>query len=107
MKLDNMFKKTKHVSNVKNISKANTVQPEVPEGLLKKCNKCGKAIVAEDAKANYNICQWADFRFTPIEGCYAGDDNRFEEWIRIVFRNPDELTKGMRKKSRVFRKRRT
>ena len=83
MKLDNMFKKTKHVSNVKNISKANTVQPEVPEGLLKKCNKCGKAIVAEDAKANYNICPKCGgyFRIHAYRRiAMLADDDSFEEW---------------------------
>lgn len=83
MKLDNMFKKTRHVSDVKNITKANTIQPEVPEGLLKKCNKCGKAIVAEDAKANYNICPKCGgyFRIHAYRRiAMLADEDSFEEW---------------------------
>ena len=30
--------------------------PEVPEGLMRKCNQCGKAIIAEDAEQGYYIC---------------------------------------------------
>ena len=46
MKLHNMFKKT--VGKEHGTSK-NTKVRNVPEGLLKKCNKCGAAILAEDA----------------------------------------------------------
>ena len=34
----------------------NTKVRNVPEGLLKKCNKCGAAILAEDAVNNNYIC---------------------------------------------------
>ena len=47
MKLQNMFKKTSvraHYISLKN------ARPEVPAGLLRKCNKCGAAIIAEDVK---------------------------------------------------------
>ena len=31
-------------------------RPQVPEGLLRRCNKCGAAIIAEDVKQGYYIC---------------------------------------------------
>lgn len=49
MKLQNMFKKTSvraHYISLKN------ARPEVPAGLLRKCNKCGAAIIAEDVKTD-------------------------------------------------------
>lgn len=48
MKLDNMFKKTRIVSRIQSHSAVRASRPEVPEGLLRKCNKCGAAIIAED-----------------------------------------------------------
>lgn len=40
MKLDNVFKKTRIAVGRKNYITF-TRRPEVPEGLLRKCNKCG------------------------------------------------------------------
>ena len=45
MKLDNVFKKTRIAVGRKNYITF-TRRPEVPEGLLRKCNKCGGAIIA-------------------------------------------------------------
>mgnify|MGYP000248427890 CR=1 FL=1 len=42
MKLQNMFKK-----NRKSYIPLKSERPEVPEGLLKKCNKCGAAILTK------------------------------------------------------------
>lgn len=56
MKLDNMFKKTRIVSRIQSHSAVRASRPEVPEGLLRKCNKCGAAIIAEDVKQEYYIC---------------------------------------------------
>ena len=56
MKLDNMFKKTRIVSRIQSHNAARASRPEVPEGLLRKCNKCGAAIIAEDVKQGYYIC---------------------------------------------------
>ena len=54
MKLDNMFKKNRGTS-MKRIAHRQT-GPEVPEGLMRKCNQCGKAIIAEEAEQGYYIC---------------------------------------------------
>ena len=56
MKLDNVFKKTRHSSGRKGYISLNSAKPEVPEGLLRKCNKCGSAIISEDVKSDYYIC---------------------------------------------------
>ena len=56
MKLENMFKKTRISSRTQGHGFGRTIRPEVPEGLLRKCNKCGGAIIAEDVKAGYYIC---------------------------------------------------
>ena len=54
MKLDNMFKKNRSTS-IKRIAHRQA-GPEVPEGLMRKCNQCEKAIIAEEAEQGYYIC---------------------------------------------------
>ena len=66
MKLDNMFKKTRIVSRIQSHSAVRASRPEVPEGLLRKCNKCGAAIIAEDVKQNTQIKDSAAVRDKPI-----------------------------------------
>lgn len=56
MKLDNMFKKTRRPSGRKGHIGGKRRSPEVPEGLLCKCNKCQKAIITEDVIAGGYIC---------------------------------------------------
>lgn len=53
MDLSNMFKKNRAVSGK---STGAGHRPNVPEGLFRKCNKCGAAIVAEEVKRDYYIC---------------------------------------------------
>ena len=50
MKLQNMFKK-----NRKSYIPLKSERPEVPEGLLKKCNKCGAAILTEEVKSAISV----------------------------------------------------
>lgn len=78
--LSEMFKKTNYIP-IK--SKVAEQQPEVPEGLLRKCNKCGGAIFAEEAKKNYNICPKCGgyFRVHARRRIQMiADENTFEEW---------------------------
>ena len=57
MKLSNMFKKTSRRGYISlGEGKPAHMAPEVPEGLLKKCNVCKSAILTEDVKKGYYIC---------------------------------------------------
>ena len=58
----------------------------MPQGLLRKCNKCGQPVYVEDVKNNYYICPKCDgyFRvhaYRRIE--MVIDDGTFEEWYPI------------------------
>ena len=92
MKLENMFKKTRAVSGRKGYISLRERRPEVPEGLLRKCNKCGSAIIAEDVRRGYYICPKCGgyFRvhaYRRIE--MITDDGTFEEWDKeLVGGNP-------------------
>ena len=82
MKLDNVFKKTRIAVGRKNYITF-TRRPEVPEGLLRKCNKCGGAIIAEDVKKDHYICPKCGGYFRVharrrIE--MITDEGSFEEW---------------------------
>lgn len=94
MKLENMFKKTRSISSRKAYIPLRESRPEVPEGLLRKCNKCGSAIIAEDVKRGYYICPKCGgyFRvhaYRRIE--MIADDGTFQEWDRdLVGQNPME-----------------
>ena len=87
MKLQNMFKKIRKTgsSNKEN-------RPEVPQGLLKKCNKCQAAIFTEDVKRAGYICPKCHgyFRVHAKERIrMVADENTFEEWdARMEFVNP-------------------
>lgn len=89
MNLKDMFKKPSGRSHY--ISLRNS-RPEVPTGLLRKCNKCGAAIIAEDVKNGYYICPKCHgyFRvhaYRRIE--MIADEGSFEEWDKeIDFVNP-------------------
>lgn len=92
MKLKDMFKKT---SNRSHYISLKTGRPEVPAGLLRKCNKCGAAIIAEDVKNGYYICPKCHgyFRihaYRRIE--MLADEGSFEEWDKeMEFVNPLEF----------------
>ena len=103
MKLHNMFKKT--VGKEHGTSK-NTKVRNVPEGLLKKCNKCGAAILAEDAVNNNYICPKCHGYFRMHAGRrieMIADPGTFEEWdAKMKFENPLEFS-GYEEKVRRLR----
>lgn len=101
MKLQNMFKKIKKTSSSQKEKK-----PEVPQGLLKKCNKCGAAIFTEDVKWAGYICPkchgyfrvhaWERIRMTV-------DEDTFEEWdAQMDFVNPLQF-KGYESKVKTLK----
>ena len=96
MKLQNMFKK-----NRKSYIPLKSERPEVPEGLLKKCNKCGAAILTEEVKSAGYICLKCQgyFRVHAYERIrMTVDEDSFEEWEKdMEFVNPLEF-KGYEEK---------
>jgi len=96
MKLQNMFKK-----NRKSYIPLKSERPEVPEGLLKKCNKCGAAILTEEVKSAGYICPKCQgyFRVHAYERFrMTVDEDSFEEWEKdMEFVNPLEF-KGYEEK---------
>ncbi len=93
MKLKGMFKKTCYEPQ-KSTSGHGTAnqKPEVPDGLLKKCNICKAAIFSEEVKNGHYICPKCHgyFRmdaYRRIE--MIVDAGSFEEWDKgIASRNP-------------------
>lgn len=90
--LRNMFKKTYTRIDTKFKSQDKAHQPNIPEGLWRKCNKCGQPIYVEDVKNNYYVCPKCDgyFRvhaYRRIE--MIADAGSFEEWNKVMpFCNP-------------------
>ncbi len=88
--LKDMFKKTYTLLDTK--YKKTSDEPSIPQGLWRKCNKCGQPIYVEDVKNNYYICPKCNgyFRvhaYRRIE--MIVDDGTFEEWNKeMPFENP-------------------
>ena len=82
MKLKSIFKKTPVIKpEVKET--ASQIKPEVPEGLLKRCNKCGKGIFTEDYKKNLYICpKCGGYLRMPAQKRieFLTEADSFEEW---------------------------
>lgn len=106
MKLDNMFKKTNPSPDKKGYISLGRSGPMVPEGLLRKCNKCGSAIIAEDVRRDFYICPRCGgyFRvhaYRRIE--MIADEGSFEEWDK-EFRGGNPLEyKGYEEKLAALR----
>ena len=104
MKLQNMFKK-----NRKSYIPLKSERPEVPEGLLKKCNKCGAAILTEEVKSAGYICPKCQgyFRVHAYERIrMTVDEDSFEEWEKDIefvnpleFRGYEEKVKSLKEKT--------
>ena len=58
MRLHNMFKKTGE--KITSIHSRNRRKPEAPEGILKKCNKCGAAILTDEEATICNVPEISD-----------------------------------------------
>ena len=104
MKLQNMFKK-----NRKSYIPLKSERPEVPEGLLKKCNKCGAAILTEEVKSAGYICPKCQgyFRVHAYGRIrMTVDEDSFEEWEKdmefvnpLEFRGYEEKVKSLKEKT--------
>ena len=89
MKLGNMFKKTNQknyitLTNRKaNVQNSGESSPEVPEGLMRKCNACRAVVLAESIIGNQYICPKCGNYFSVparrrIE--MLADEESFKEW---------------------------
>ena len=89
--LRDMFKKTYTLIDTKYKTPAKE-EPNIPEGLWRKCNKCGQPVYVEDVKNNYYVCPKCKgyFRvhaYRRIE--MVVDEGTFEEWNKqMEFSNP-------------------
>ena len=106
MKLSNMFKKTNRKNYISlteaqgmgesrfygTPESAKESAPEVPEGLLRKCNACKAAVLTDDVKQNYYICPKCNnyFRVHAARRVeMTADEGTFEEWdTGLVSGNP-------------------
>ncbi len=88
--LKNMFKKTYTLIDTKYRSKEE--EPSIPEGMWRKCNKCGQPIYVEDVKNNFYICPKCGgyFRVHALRRIsLVLDPGSFEEWnAEMEFVNP-------------------
>ena len=81
MRLHNMFKKTGE--KITSIHSRNRRRPEAPEGILKKCNKCGAAILTDEVINGKYICPKCHgyFRIPAYKRIeLVTDAGSFEEW---------------------------
>ena len=99
-----MFKKT--YTRIDTRYRAQKGEPSIPEGLWRKCNKCGQPIYVEDVKSNYYVCPKCGgyFRmhaYRRIE--MLVDEGTFEEWNQhMEFSNPLDFP-GYEKKVQAAR----
>ena len=83
--------------------------PEVPDGLLRKCNYCGSAILTDEVKSGYYICPKCGeyFRLPAFRRIrMIADPDSFEEWDTglaetnpLHFKGYDEKLSQMKKKT--------
>ena len=107
MKLDNMFKKMKPAAVVRGGASAG--KPEVPEGLLRRCNKCHGAIIAREVEEQYYICpKCGGYFHVPSNRRISmiADPGTFQEWDKempvsnpLQFRGYPEKLAQLRKKT--------
>lgn len=105
MNLGSMFKKNSYIP-VRGMQQS---KPEVPDGLLKQCNKCKAAIYTSEVITNHYICPKCNGYFRlplkqRIEELVEPDS--FEEWDRgletrnpLLFKGYEEKVKDLQEKT--------
>ena len=94
MKFKHMFKRTAVKNDTVNEKKTrfSARKPEVPDGLMKKCNACKTAVFVEEVKQNNYICPHCQnyFRMHAYRRIQMiADPDSFEEWDKgLQTRNP-------------------
>ncbi len=92
MKLTNVFKKTTKSYTPLKQRTTGEEKPEVPQGLVRRCNKCGKTIFSDDVINNAYVCPKCDGYFRMharrrIE--LIADEGSFDEWdTNLETKNP-------------------
>ncbi len=105
MRLGSMFKKDNYIPLEKN----NDIRPEVPDGLLKKCNKCKAAIYTQEVINNHYICPkchgyfrlpvWQRIKELVEEDSFDEWDAGLESVNPLEFRGYEEKIKGLQEKT--------
>ena len=104
MKLKSIFKKTP-VTKPEVKEAASKVKPEVPEGLLKRCNKCGKGIFTEDYKKNLYICpKCGGYLRMPAQKriAFLTEKDSFEEWDTVLTTENPRLMNNLPQINKLF-----
>jgi len=68
--LKGRFKKTTYITlgqetpeDIGRTAVPDDIHPEVPQGLWRKCKKCGKTLYAQDLRDNYKVCSKCGYHF--------------------------------------------
>ena len=85
MKFKHMFKRTAVKNDAVNEKKTrfSARKPEVPDGLMKKCNACKTAVFVEEVKQNNYICPHCQNYFGQRR-CSAEKQAMVEFWTRRI-----------------------
>ena len=110
MQLANMFKKGMNLGKNPGSGKR-MASPEVPDGILKKCNACKAAIFTEDVKKEYYICPKCGnyFRVHAMRRIeMIADEGTFEAWDEgltsgnpLHYKGYEEKVKALQEKTHL------
>lgn len=109
--LKDMFKKTYTLIDSKYKTPEKDNEPSVPEGLWRKCNKCGQPIYAEDVRNNYYICPkcksyfrvhaWRRVEMTADAGTFTEWDKEMESTNPLGFPGYEKKLAATREKTKL------
>ena len=102
MRIKHMFKKT----ILDNRETEREISPEVPDGLMRKCNACKAAVFVDEVKHNHYICPHCGnyFHVPALKRIkMVVDRNSFEEWDAHMEENNPLNYKGYEEKLQTLR----